>query len=77
MLTEARGQADCVAPVETSFGPRVLRRHDLPPVGLTFWRGSRHAVKMGEGTRKWKQVALSPQAGWAGDALGYLGAGSG
>ena len=47
VLTEARGQADCVAPVETSFGPRVLRRHDLPPVGLTFWRGSRHAVKMG------------------------------
>lgn len=47
MLTEAGGQADCVAPVETSFGPRVLRRHDFPPVGLTFWGGSRHAVKMG------------------------------
>lgn len=47
MLTEAGGQADCVAPVETSFGPRVLRRHDLPPIGLAFWRGSRQAVKTG------------------------------
>lgn len=46
VLTEAGGQADCVAPVETSFGrgPAATR---LSPVRLTFWGGSGHAVKMG------------------------------
>lgn len=45
VLTKAGGQPDRVAPVETSSGARVLRRHDFSTVGLAFWRGSREAVK--------------------------------
>lgn len=35
-LTEAGGQSDCVAPVQTGFGARVLRGHNFSPVGLAF-----------------------------------------
>ena len=39
ILTEAGGQADGVAPVETSFGAGVLRRHNFSTVGLALWGG--------------------------------------
>lgn len=49
MLTEAGGQKDRVAPVETTAlvrGPGETTRLSSP-ARLTFWGGSGHAVKMG------------------------------